>query len=119
MTWNDEFIQHKHTIEETKAGTYAEPFFMWQYGVFTTTADGSIRFIASDFSADSALSGATLYYHDMNKYEHNNMDMSEIERFSVRRRKVTYDTWSEEYFTARECVKENNPWFESGEHWKE
>lgn len=103
------------TLEETNNGSYTEPFVQEQYGVFTTTAEGRVKFVGACVSADSALTSATLYYHKMNKHERNNMDMSEIERFFVRVRHLTFTPWDEGSTPAAEAVKKNNPWY--GRHW--
>lgn len=103
------------TIDETNAGTYTESFTHEQYGVFTTKKDGSVKFVASSVSADSALTRAALYYHTMNKHSQNNMDMSEIERFFVRVRYVTYSPWDDGSTPAKDAVADSNPWY--GKHW--
>lgn len=107
------------TFEETRTGTYTEPFTQEQWGVFTTTKDGEIKFVTTCVSADSALMKAALYYHDMNKNPKNNMDMSEIERFFVRVRVLTFSTWSTAATPAKRVVKKNNPWYEFGGHWND
>ena len=87
-----------------------------QHGVFTTTQGGEVKFVASCVSADSALTKAALYYHEMNEHEHN-MDMSEVERFFVRTRNVTYSSWDEGSTPAKEAARADNPWRHT--HWKD
>ena len=103
------------TFEESRSGTYTESYDTEQFGVFTTTKEGEVKFVSSCVSASSALSKAALYYHKMNEYDHNVMDMSEIERFVVRVRTVTYSPWHEGSIPAKEAAAEDNPW--RTRHW--
>lgn len=84
-----------HTVEEARRGTYAEPFTLTQYGVFVVGKDGYPRFIAASVVEDDALRKAEEHYHHMNQFEHNDMDMSEIDRFYIRTRTLTYGVWND------------------------
>lgn len=84
------------TIEETTTGTYTEPFTLTQYGAFTTKSDGNTRFVAASLaSPEDAVVKAEDYYYHMNQFEHNNMDMSDLDRIYIRTRPVTYGLWED------------------------
>lgn len=91
-----------------------DTFELTQYCVFVDREDGP-HGIAADYNADHALVKAALYYYDMNKHDHNDMDMSEIDRFYIRTRHVTFSAMSEDVILAKDAVEEYNAWY--GEHW--
>lgn len=88
-----------------------EPFTITQYCVFIDREDGP-HVIAATYDADYALTKAALYYHDMNKHEHNDMDMSEPDRFYIRTRQVEFSDMNDERIDPRDVVREHNPWKE-------
>ncbi len=72
-------------FEQTKRGTYTEPFTHTQYGVFHVTEDG-LEFVGAALDRNSALVVVDNYNRDM-----------ELASYPVviRTRAVTYATWDD------------------------
>lgn len=75
-----------------------EEFTLWQYGAGIVT-DGKWRGVACSFgSPGGAMRAANHYYREMNEFDHNDMDMSHVNNFAIRRRSVTFQPWTDEEF---------------------
>ncbi len=71
---------------------------IWQYGA-GVVRDGKWRGVATSFgSAGGAMRAANNYYREMNEFTQNDMDMSQVNNFVIRRRAVQFGSWTDEVF---------------------
>ena len=82
------------TPDETRIGSYTEPFTQVQYGAFVKR-NGEWYFTAAAWSRVEVLRKAREYYVRMNEHPQNNMDMDALNDIQIRKRSVTYGLWDE------------------------